>query len=252
MEKNAGIYRTLSLFLFLLAITGSQKSSAQHLGGSRSKGDSTPVYRRAPVNKDSLVEETLVALALKGPQYTTTDPQIKIAEYNLQKARRAWLNLLTLSANYNDQTFAKPTTTTGNSPAYVYPKYFFGLTIPIGLFFSMGPDIKAAKQTVEVTRYAQESKARDLRADVLEKYKQYKNYGQLILLQNTIVDDDQTALTQVEKRFKDGTIGIEQFNQANKVYSTDLAQKMNLQLSQDIIKLEIEKLIGVRLETVIR
>jgi outer membrane protein TolC len=252
VEKIDGINRTLALFFLSFSLIGVCPARAQHVGGSRSKGDSTPVYRRPVINKDSLVEETLVHLALTSPQYTVTDNQLQITQYNLQKAKRTWLNLLTLSANYNDQTFSKPPSNGTNGATYVYPKYFFGLTIPIGLFFSMGPDIKAARQSVEISKKNQEEKYRQLREDVLGKYKQYKNFGQLIALQNTIVDDDQTALTQAEKRFKDGSIGIEQFNQANKIYSSDLAQKLNLQLSQDMVKLEIERLIGVRLESVIR
>lgn len=252
MKKTAVLRRNPLLFFLPLILLCNTPARAQHLGGSRSKNDSTPVYRRPVINKDSLIEETLVRLTLEGPQYTTTGHQVKITEYQLSKAKRSWLNLLTLSANYNDQTFAKPPVSGTGGPAYVYPKYFFGLTIPIGLFFSMGPDIKAARQTVEISKENQEEKSRQLRQEVLGKYSQYKNYGQLVALQNTIVDDDKILLTQAEKRFKDGSIGIEQYNQANKIYSTDLAQKMNLLLSQDLVKLEIERYIGVRLESVIR
>jgi hypothetical protein len=38
----------------------------------------------------------------------------------------------------------------------------------------------------------------------------------------------------------------------NRTFSNDVAQKLNLQLSQDLVKLQIEEIIGVNLETVIK
>jgi outer membrane protein TolC len=225
-------------------------AKGQHVAGGRRKDDSIPpLYHRniTPENVDSLIEEKLVMLALEGPQYSQTGHQINISQDNLMKARRAWLNLLSISANYNDQTFAKTLPAQGG---YIYPKYFFGLTIPIGLFFTMGPDIKSAKEGVANSRNAQEQMARTIRADVLTKYTQYKTYGALIGLQNTTVDDEQAALKQVEKKFKDGTISIEQYNTASKIYSDDVARKLNLQLQQDLVRIDLEKMIGTRLENV--
>ena len=48
-----------------------------------------------------------------------------------------------------------------------------------------------------------------------------------------------------------GTATIEDYNNAQKGNNTELATLINLKLQQDIKKLEIEKMIGVKLETVI-
>ena len=241
--------KLLTLATALLAFTA---INAQHMAGGRSKTDSVPPSRYRPQDPETIIENKLIELALQGPQYQVSDHQIKISESQLSLAKRSWLNLLAVSANYNDQTFAKqPTTTTGTTP-YIYPKYFFGLTIPLGVIFNLGPQIRGAREGVEVTKKNQEELAREIKADVLSKYKQYKNYGELIGLQNTIVVDQQAAFTQTEKKFKDGIISIEQYNQANRSYNDELAKKLNLQLSQDLVKIAIEKIIGVSLETVIK
>jgi outer membrane protein TolC len=257
MQQTVRISGLMIFALFLATLTCTHVN-AQHISSARHKNDSTaaPLFRTTqppppPVNADSLIQEKLVELALQGPQYLTTNHLIKISEYQLSTAKKSWLNLLTISTNINDQTFNN-TQVSSNGTTYIYPKYFFSLTIPLGVIFSMGPQIKGAKESVEVAHNNQDQKARDLRAEVLTKYKTYKNYGQLIGLQNTVVVDEQAAVTLAEKKFKDGTISIEQYNQANKAYNNDLAAKLNLQLAQDIIKLDIEKMIGTNLDNIIK
>jgi outer membrane protein TolC len=196
---------------------------------------------------DSTIENRLVVLALQAPRFNALGHQINVSRNNLILARRTWFNLLTLSADYNDQTFAKQT-----NPAYVYPKYFFGLTIPIGLFFTMGPQIHAAQETVLIAQDNQEELARTIRMDVLSKYITYKNYEALILMQNTIVVDQQAALSQIEQKFRDGTASIDQFNLANRGFSEEKTKLLNLQLSQDLVRLDIERLIGISLSAVTR
>ena len=214
--------------------------------------DTLPLFRGArPTTaapySDSQIQERLVQLAMAGPVYDISGHQIIAAQENLSKARRSWLNLLSVSADYNDQTFAKTT-----SYGYVYPKYFFGITIPIGLFFSMGPDIQKERENVAIAHDNQEQLARTIRADVLGKYAQYKTYSNMIAVQNNVVDDEEALRKQTEQKFQGGTISIEQYNLANKVYGDDLTRRLNLQLQQDLIKIDIEKMIGVSLESVLK
>jgi outer membrane protein TolC len=239
----------------LAALSFIYPAQAQHLGGGRSRTDTIPLFRNSratsSLNHDSLIQERLVQLALNGPSYSIAGHEITFAEYNLMRAKRTWLNLLSLSANFNDQDFKSPSVAPGQY-TYVYPKYFFGVTIPIGLFFTMGPDIKKERENVAIAHDQQEQLARTIRADVLSKYAQYKSYGNLLEVQNNVVDDEEALRRQVEKKFQDGSLSIEQYNQANKIYGEDLTKKLNLQLQQDLLKIDIEKMIGVNLESVLR
>jgi outer membrane protein TolC len=236
-------------FLLTLCLTSLIGTSvrAQHVTGSRRKTDSIAplVFRVIPPASDSLIQARLVQLALEGPQYQSSGHKVNIAQSDLSRAKRSWLNLLAVSGSLNDQSFQTPA-----PGGYTYPKYFVGLTIPIGLFFSLGPQIQGARESVEVSKNIREETARSLKAEVLSKYKQYKNYEELLSLENTIVVDQQTAFAQTEKKFKDGTATIEQYNLANKLYSDEMTKKLNLQLSQDLIKLDIERLIGTNLDNV--
>src|ERR1700738_1830984 len=51
---------------------------------------------------DTAIENRLVELALNGPEYRAATHQNKITELELKRAKSTWLNLLSLSTNYND------------------------------------------------------------------------------------------------------------------------------------------------------
>lgn len=199
------------------------------------------------LKSDSLIQEKLVQLALNSPFYKSAESQNKINEYQLKAAKNAWLNLLALSVNYNEQSFAK---TTGPS-TYVYPKYFFGFNIPLGTLFSKTP-VKAAQEQVTMSKNNEEQLARTIRAEVLSKYQQYKAYSNLIVLQSQVVDDYQAGFVQAEKKFRDGSITIELYNAASKNYNEEMSKKINLQLEQDLVRIDIERMIGTDLKNVIQ
>lgn len=249
-------HRLLTIPALAATLLTHPAGAQQRAPGSRSKTDSIALFKTSrpangsPLAPDSVIQERLVQFALNGPVYSVSGHQIKFAEYNLMRAKRTWLNLLSVSLEYNDQDFAKPSPS--NPYTYVYPKYFFGVTIPIGLFFTMGPDIRKERENVAIAHDNQEQLARSIRADVLSKYAQYKSYGNLLEIQNNVVDDEEALRKQVEKKFQDGSITIEQYNVANKIYGEDLTKKLNLQLQQDLIKIDIERMIGVNLESVLK
>ncbi|MBS1745377.1 MAG: TolC family protein [Bacteroidetes bacterium] len=199
---------------------------------------------------DTAIENRLVQLALAQPQFKQTEAQNKILDYQLKKQRNNWMNLLSLSANYNDQTFAKPRN--GNSVSYVYPKYFFGFTIPIGMIVANGSDIKITKQSQIIANEQQAELAKTIRADVLKNYKQYKANEKLLAIQNQLLDDLEAGFLQVEQKFKNGTATLDQYNDASKKYNDQSVIVINLQLQQDLVKVELERLIGMRLEDALK
>ena len=197
---------------------------------------------------DTAIENRLVQLALKGPGYSISNHTNKITEFDLKRVKNSWLNLLTISLNYNDQTFAKQ----NPGATVVYPKYYFGLTIPLGVIFSQGTQVKAAKEVVAMSKDKQEEQARSIKAEVLGKYKQYKLYDELLRMQSTLINDVLANASQAEENFKKGTITVEAYIATQRTSSEELAKNMNLKLQQELIQLEIEKMIGVPLESVLQ
>ena len=237
----------VSLFLTIVCFGKTNAQLYKQVNPKNDKNSAAPAPRIPPT--DSVIEERLVALALRAPQFDASGHQIQIANYKVSSAKKSWFNLLTLSANLNDQTFAAQPVTTGT--AYTYPKYFFGLVIPIGTIVSKGSEIKAAKEEVKVAEANREALERTARAEVLSKYLEYKNYRALVVLQSQVVDDIHAGYMQAEKKFNDGSIAIETYNDASRGYSAEMTKLLNLQLQQDLTRLDLERIIGVRLETVI-
>lgn len=197
-------------------------------------------------DSSSAIEERLVQLAWQGPEMQKISHQTKISEYQLKAAQNQWMNLLAFNVNYNEFTFQKTAPTT-----YVYPRYNLGFTIPLGTILSRTA-VKSAKENIEIGKDNTEETKRDLREQVLRAYKEYLAYGQLIAIQSELANDVKTQLAQTEEKFRNGTISLDLYNSAQKNNNLETASLINLKLQQDLKKLEVEKLIGVKLETVLK
>jgi outer membrane protein TolC len=194
---------------------------------------------------ESAIEERLVQLALQGPEFQTTVHQGKVTELQLKAARNSWLNLLTISANYNELSFSQ------QSQTILFPRYFFGLNIPLGLIFSR-TEVKSAKESVAISKLTQEDKRRTIRSNVLGKYKQYKTISKIISLENESLLDVEAAVMRSEESFRKGNITIEAYNTSQRTRNDALTRIVNLRLQQDILELDLERMIGVPLESVVR
>ena len=210
-----------------------------------------PLNKRAirslPI-RDTGVEEKLVTLALQNVVYDATTRLITIAQYKVRQEKNSWFDLLTISSQFNDQSFKHATP--NSNVAYIYPKYFYGITIPIGTIISKGGQVKSAREEVRIAEDHQMEAALKLRTDVLSKYKSWRVSNTLVLLQRQVADDVHAAFLQVEKRFNDGTVTIEAYSEASRAYTTEMTKQLTYQLQADTQKLEIEQIIGVRLESV--
>ncbi len=205
--------------------------------------------RQGSGSTDSIarIEQKLVDLALNGPLMDASLHQSKINEYQLKAAKNTWINILSLSANYNDQSFKKQ----AGPNTYIYPKYFFGLTIPLGTILSQ-TQIKLAREQISISIDNQEELKRNIKSEVLSKYREYTAYNQLIAMQVEMLNDVQTALLQNEDRFKKGIITFDQYNTAQRGKNDEASKLINLQLHRDILKFDLERMIGTSLESVVR
>lgn len=197
---------------------------------------------------DTAIEKRLVALALASPTFDASNHQNKINELELRRAKSAWLNLLTVSTSYYDQSGNKSTGTT----TYVVPKYYFSLSIPLGIIFSQGNQIKTAREGVAMSKDRQDELARTIKADILTKYKQYRLYTSLLDMESEMINDVMATSSQVENNFKKGLVTVDVYISSQKTRNDELAKLMNLKLQQDLIKLDIEKMIGIPLDQVLR
>jgi len=238
---------TLALLIVSTALAQDQNQTQPKQAPYAPPVSKRPI-RSLPI-KDTGVEEKLVTLALQNVAYDAATRQVTIAQLNVRKEKNSWFDLLVLNAQFNDQSF-KHTSTVGNV-AYVYPKYFYGVAIPIGTILSKGGQVKAAKEQVKMAEDAQIEAALKIRTDVLTKYKSWRVANSLVLMERQVADDIHAAFLQTEKRFNDGSVTIEVYSESSRNYSMEMTKLLNAQLDADVKKLQIEEVIGVRLESVI-
>lgn len=224
----------VSVFL-LLGLSGQAQNLSARREASRTFIEDT--------TGQAAIEKKLVDLVLSGPQFQTTVHEGRINELRLKSEKNSWLNLLSLSTQYNDQSFNRTAQTIN------FPRYFFGVTVPLGVLLSR-TGVKTAKEGIEISKLTQEERRRTLQAEVIGKYRQYRSMGKIISLENEYLLDVEAALLQSEENFRKGTATIEAYNNSQRTRSDALTRIINLRLQQDLVKLEIERLIGTTLESV--
>lgn len=192
------------------------------------------------------IEDTLVMLALNSPTYKSSANQNKINEYQLKAAKNNWLNLLSLSGSFNNRNgFVQQP-----NNAALTPFYFVGINLPIGVLLSR-TSVKAAREQIQISKNTQEQLSRNIEADILTKFRRFRNYGELLVLQRQTLDDEETAFLQAKEKFRTGQIPIELYNTAQKTYTAEVTKKLELEMQMDLLRIEIERIIGTELEPIL-
>lgn len=223
--------------LLVIAIFASLAAEAQQNNGS--------IKNIISQVKD--IREKLVDLALENPANAIADLNIQSATFELKKTKWEWLNTITIAGNLNEYSI---------NPAYansalLYPKYNFGLMVPLGFFGTKSNDVKIARDQLSIARATKENTYREIRSETLTKYEDYMMYKQFYTLQVQLTDDSNTSLTEAQKKFSNGEIPIEDYNDAAHLYNGELVKKISALHDLNVSKIALEKLIGTDLDTVL-
>lgn len=192
------------------------------------------------------IEDTLVMLALNSPTYKSSANQNKINEYQLKAAKNNWLNLLSLSGSFNNRNgFVQQPNNAGLTPFY-----FVGVNLPIGVLLSR-TSVKAAREQIQISKNTQEQLSRNIEADIRTKFRRFRNYEEILVLQRQTLDDEEIAFLQAKEKFRTGQIPIDQYNTAQKTYTAEMTKKLDLEMQMDLLRIEIERIIGTDLEPIL-
>jgi len=96
------------------------------------------------------------------------------------------------------------------------------------------------------------TKYEEIKTEVLTRYQDYLMYKQQINIETTVVENLYNNYLQAEQKFRNGQINVEEYNSALQAYNEELSKKLAIQRDFNVSRLEIEKLIGVPLENVLR
>lgn len=196
------------------------------------------------------IREKLVQLALQNPNYEIADRNVAIANYQLKKSKGAWLSPIAAQGNLNEFSIKPPASINGQA-VNLYPRYNVGITIPFDLFSSKSNDIKVARQQLGIAQAQKNERFREIKAEVLGKYEDYILYKTKLEFQSQIVQDAESVYLQAEKDFSDGIIKQEDYNKAFKNRAQEKTILAEIVHSYNLSKIDLEKLIGVPIESVL-
>ncbi len=215
---------------------------------------SLPIFAQTQAPKPAAgtpsIEARLIELALANPAIKVRDYERAKTVSELNKAGASWLNYVTASANLNAVTLKIVDQNALGTQLY-YPLWNVGINVPLGSLVGKGADVKIARRNLDIATAQQEMARRQITAMVLAKYRDYMKNRALLELQRESTDEDQAAFEQAEAKYSSSSITYEEYNLASKRYKDGQARIITLERDIAVSKLEVEEIIGVKLEDVI-
>ena len=210
-----------------------------------------PLYRPDSLRKFD-IRERLVNLAMQNPTYEMADHAANAASYQIKIAKSAYLGLFSAQVNVNEFTLSQRKDVNGVVLPNYYPIYNLALNIPFDIFTRTTNNVKIAKENYYMTTAAKNQKFREIKADVLTKYENYLLARQLVELQSRITQGEYATLKRAESDFAENLIKLDDVEKAQKSYINEQVKSLTLQKDLNLSKIEIEKVIGVKIEEVER
>jgi outer membrane protein TolC len=194
--------------------------------------------------------EKLVQLAwANNPENQILHHQVNAAVYGEKIAKRNFLNQVQATGNLNEFIISPPATAS-QFPIF-FPRYNFGATLSLGNIFSDPIKVKRAKEETAIAIQQVNSRKLTLRAEVLRRYQMYLTNKELLKVQADALEDASSSFSLAEQKFKNGEATIVDFNSALENLNIRKTQKITAERDFYISKIDIEELIGVKLEDVI-
>ena len=191
-------------------------------------------------------EEKLVRLAWNNnPENKIIIADKNIAEYERKKASWSWLNQVRVTGNLNELSINQD----ANSNI-LFPRYNFGVTIPLGIVVDNPKDVAIARAEVEKASLQVQSQKLLIRNQVLRAYQLFKMHEQIFKLKSDLTEDEYSNFLSIEEKFENGEVSLEDYKEASKNYNLELENRITAKNRYEIAKLDLELLIGVKLEEV--
>ncbi|MBX2963570.1 MAG: TolC family protein [Cyclobacteriaceae bacterium] len=193
--------------------------------------------------------EKLVRLAWKNhPNNDAVRRRVEIAEREISKSSAAWLDMVLIQGNLNEFNL-NPTADIQNRSDF-FPRYNFGLRVPLGLFMYTPALVKQNRQQLLISQDEVSAQKLEVRRQVLQTYNDYVLAENIYRLQSQQFTDAESAMKLIEQRFKNGEATFDNYTASQANFNRVSIQLLQAERDFKNVKLDLEQLIGVRLEDV--
>lgn len=196
------------------------------------------------------IGEKLADLAVTNPNIEMIEKQLKAAKFDVRYAKGTWLNAFTAAFNVNEFSL-KQNSSDVNRYNTLYPRYNFGLQVPLGLFFTKGAQVNKAKAVQEEASAKLSAEKLRIRQAVLNAYQEYLLNKYLLAIEESVLQDEQVVYKQAEQKFKDNAIRLEAFTDATRRYNAAVSKRLTLLRDFNNAKTALEIMIGMDLPSAI-
>jgi outer membrane protein TolC len=193
--------------------------------------------------------EKLVQIAWRNhPTNEMYRRQVNVAGYDMKKSNAEWGDVVRFTGNINEFVLNPGADT--YSRALFYPKYNLSASLSLGMFFTIPYNVKQNKERLMIAQTQVNSQKLLVRNQVLKAYNEYLMREKMFKLQSQLALDNETSHKLVEQKFKNGEITFENYSMSLSAYSTILLSQLQAEKDFKNAKLDLEQLIGTKLEDV--
>ncbi len=194
-------------------------------------------------------EEKLVRLAWNNdPESEAIRRSVKLAEQDNKIAAAEWLNIVSVQGNANEFNINPQRDVFGRSS--FFPRYNIGARINLGMLLTIPYNMEKTRQSVIVAESMVNDRKLALRTLVLKLYNNLLMQEKLYRLQAELALDVENAHNLAEVRFKNGEITFDEYTVTRSSYNQSQMSLITAEAAYKNAKLDLEDLIGVKLEEV--
>lgn len=203
-----------------------------------------PDYTKSPD-----FSERLVQLAWRNhPNNEVFRKEVDIGNYATRQSAAAWLDIFRATGNLNEFTLSPQSDVFGRSA--FWPRYNLSASISLGQFISIPLQTKMNRAKAVQAQANLNAQKLAVRNAVLKAYNEYIMREEVYKVQSQLLLDNETAHKLVEQRFKNGETNFETYSASLASYSSMNIARMDAEKNYKNAKLDLEQLIGMRLEDV--
>jgi len=192
------------------------------------------------------IGERLVQLAWKNhPSNRAIESELAAARYNITKAKGEWLDIIRIQGNINEFNLNNTTN------ASFFPRYNFGALLSLGMLVKVPAEVKRSKALARIAENNVDEQKLRLRQEVLTSYNNYLKFQQILKIRSKALEDAVNTHTLIEQKFRQGDETFEHYTVSSA--GLDAIRINKIMAETDFLngKLELEQMIGVKLEEVI-
>jgi outer membrane protein TolC len=194
------------------------------------------------------IEERLVRLAWDNhPSGKIAMHNTEIAQKTLSQDKWAWLDRVKLQGNLNEFTLDPQTF----DRSAFFPRYNFSIAMSLGDFAIIPLQVRKRREELAISQLTLENQKLLLKSEVLKKYNHYLSVRSQLNIQRKLESEIGSNLELAKSKFNNNQLDYQSLSTLSEINYNQQLRTIQLEEALREATVDVEMLIGVRLETVL-